>query len=232
MSFPPKREELTKTFSESLNLALDRAGYRSGHGRASDLAKLLGVSSTAASKYLGGKMTANPAVLLQLSNTLGVSIDFLLGRSVDALPTSIPSSLLKVPLLTGHSAELAIPQHLLTERLASRISFAFPIPSEDNICCPDATHFLFSEVSSLENGALYLVRVDSRARLARMKASPVRDPQRVVVDFGKQDIQIHNWSDLRFDDEQPKPKLRVLGMAIARCHVTMVVDEVRPIDEP
>lgn len=176
-------------------------------------------------------MTANPAVLLQLSNSLDVSIDFLLGRSDDALSTSIPSSLLKIPLLTGHSAELAIHQHLVTERLASRISFAFPIPIEDNICCPDATHFLFSEVNSLESGALYLVRVDSKVRLARMKASPVRDPQRVVVDFGKQDIQIHNWSDLRFDDEQPKPKLRVLGMAIARCHVTMVVDEVRPIDK-
>jgi len=176
-------------------------------------------------------MTANTAVLLQLSEELGVSIDFLLGHADVSFPSLIPSTSLRIPLLNGPSTELAIPRYLLPDRLAARIRLAFPIETGENLSCPDATHFLLSEVNSLESGALYLVRIDSKLRMARLRPSPIRDPQRVVVDFGKQDIQIHNWSDLRFDDAKEQSKLRVLGMAIARCHVTMVADMVRPIDE-
>lgn len=92
MAAEPKKNHIFDTFRENFNIALDTAGFPALHyGRQVEVASRFGISTSAARKWVMGECIPDWANLILIADTLGVSVDSLLGRGTSNELTSMVS---------------------------------------------------------------------------------------------------------------------------------------------
>lgn len=69
-----------------------------------ELAKILHVNQSTPSKWEKNIAIPDPVMLKQLSNFYGVSVDYLLGRTDNPTPDTLPTATVKIPLLGNIAA--------------------------------------------------------------------------------------------------------------------------------